>query len=97
MKIYNDEEIKLINKIFDSISSTYNIKELSDLIEDYKELFNDNQKYAKEIERLNRTNNEIFKANETLAEEISVSDKITNEYDLNGHIVKVDVKRITKF
>ena len=34
---------------------------------------------------------------ETLAEEISVSDKITNEYDLNGHIVKVDVKRITKF
>ena len=34
---------------------------------------------------------------ETLSEEIAVDEKITNEYDLNGKMVKIDVKRITKF
>ena len=31
---------------------------------------------------------------ETLANEIEVNDKLTKEYDLNGKIVKLDVKKI---
>ena len=30
---------------------------------------------------------------ETLANEIEVNDKLTKEYDLNGKIVKLDVKK----
>lgn len=52
MKIYTNEEMELINNVFDLISAKFGSKEFSDLVKEIKELVNLNQKYAKEIERL---------------------------------------------
>ena len=60
-RIYSESEIKLINEIFDmTIKQVYD-EDLKKIIIDCKEMFLENQKSLKEIERLNNIINELEK------------------------------------
>lgn len=61
MKIYNDEEMELINNVFDLIAARFDSKEFSDLVKEIKDLINENNKYARETERLNQIINKYDK------------------------------------
>ena len=55
-RIYSESEVKQILEIFDIFDKQVIDKELKEIINDYKEMFLENQEELKEIERLKENN-----------------------------------------